>query len=372
MASHHGLQFEVLEFGMAEDPGSRPDEATFYVTHLREPVSRSLSHFKYQGRWDCEQLVKNMSYVPTEAIAQKLETWNTEYGHEYSSHDCEYQKDGTPIFRLSTCAVNCYSQWFSGLSCPNAVDGRRRESPKNSNARRGRSNDSTGRRKVGGVPMAKQYEVARAKLYRYNFIVINEMLKHPEYVKAIDRFFGVPGVGNRDVHPWCEVETAYTNKRVPLVVKNDTIDRLARLNEIDIGLYREMTDCPDEGTHDFLSFDATRFESIATLQLDHEAWERKNPGRGYMKPGRAWRSRFNANNGGDVARDSSDSEDETDDTMRSPSCRPHFDLALPDGNWTRSTKFKRIYFYHSRKAGVSIIMRCMRLNSTLPYHCRCQ
>ena len=37
----------------------------------------------------------------------------------------------------------------------------------------------------------------------------------------------------------------------------------------------------------------------------------------------------------------------------SPACRPHFRLALPDGNWTQTIKFKRLYFYHARKAGVS-------------------
>lgn len=40
-------------------------------------------------------------------------------------------------------------------------------------------------------------------------------------------------------------------------------------------------------------------------------------------------------------------------SVLSPACRPHFQLALPDGNWTNSTKFTRIYFYHVRKAGVS-------------------
>lgn len=39
VAAHHGLQFAVTEYDMAEDPGSH-DDATFYVTHLREPVSR--------------------------------------------------------------------------------------------------------------------------------------------------------------------------------------------------------------------------------------------------------------------------------------------------------------------------------------------
>lgn len=39
VAAHHGLQFDVHEYTMAEDPGTH-DEATFYVTNLREPVSR--------------------------------------------------------------------------------------------------------------------------------------------------------------------------------------------------------------------------------------------------------------------------------------------------------------------------------------------
>ena len=36
----------------------------------------------------------------------------------------------------------------------------------------------------------------------------------------------------------------------------------------------------------------------------------------------------------------------------SPACRPHFRLALPGGGWTDKTKFKHLYFYHVRKAGV--------------------
>lgn len=41
----------------------------------------------------------------------------------------------------------------------------------------------------------------------------------------------------------------------------------------------------------------------------------------------------------------------------SPACRPHFQLALPDGKWSDSIKFKRLYFYHVRKAGVRILKR---------------
>ena len=41
------------------------------------------------------------------------------------------------------------------------------------------------------------------------------------------------------------------------------------------------------------------------------------------------------------------------DSIISPACKPHFKLALSDGNWSSTTKFKRLYFYHVRKAGVS-------------------
>jgi len=44
-------------------------------------------------------------------------------------------------------------------------------------------------------------------------------------------------------------------------------------------------------------------------------------------------------------------------SARSPACGPHFRLALPDGNWTTAGKFRRLYFYHVRKAGVSFCAR---------------
>lgn len=341
VAANYGLQFTNVEFDSAEDPGSAsaaadypppgssddhdPDDgATFYVTHLREPVSRSISHFKYQGRWDCEQLVKNMSYVPREKDALKLETWTSEYGHEHDSHHCLTQgEDGTTRFFLSTCAVNCYSQWFSGLSCPDTDRYR---------------------------PLQEQYEVAKAKLLRYNFIVVIEKLSDREYSTAIERFFGVPGVAQRDVHPWCEVEAQYTNKKIPVPYRNETLQKLTALNKVDIGLYHEMTDCldgEDGNVNDFPPFDVTRFQGDETLRLDYKEWERRNPGRGYMKPGRAWRSRFGA-----LDEDSSTDEDEMEpEELRSPSCHPHFSVALSDGNFTKERKFTRLYFYHTRKAG---------------------
>ena len=37
-------------------------------------------------------------------------------------------------------------------------------------------------------------------------------------------------------------------------------------------------------------------------------------------------------------------------TQPSPVCRPNLNVALPDWRWDNITKFKRIYFYHARKA----------------------
>lgn len=39
--------------------------------------------------------------------------------------------------------------------------------------------------------------------------------------------------------------------------------------------------------------------------------------------------------------------------LSSPACYPHFQLALPNGDFEHESKFKRLYFYHARKAGGS-------------------
>jgi len=114
--------------------------------------------------------------------------------------------------------------------------------------------------------MIKQYGVAREKIMRYNLVVITEMLGVPEYAAAVDRFFGVPGVADRGRGPWCEPESHRANQKVPLVIRNETLNNLTRLNEIDIGLYHEMSDCLDEGGYDFPAWDPSRFETNGTFE----------------------------------------------------------------------------------------------------------
>ena len=298
VAAHHGLNYKVFEYGMAEDPGSYEDEATLYVTHLREPVSRSISHFKCkyserctfspprltsshlmnslhlfsggvgtilllstyrsdEGRWNCTDMMYNDKFVPSEVNALKLETWNKSHGHQAAS--CP----NYPEFRMSTCAVNCNLQWFSG-SCPHWDIPEHPGGP-----------DRMPMYKE--VPPEEQYNIASAKLRRYNLIVITEMLKDPRYVAAVEDYFGVPGVNDRSIHPWCEDEAHYYNHQIPLVIHNETLRKLTELNTMDSKLYHEFSDCLKyEGINNFPIWDDNRFHANESLRIHHTVWNVPN------------------------------------------------------------------------------------------------
>jgi hypothetical protein len=177
----------------------------------------------------------------------KLETWNTTGGH--SIQPCRHY----PRFSLAKCAVNCYTQWFSG-TCP--------ESDR---------------------PMNDQYIMAKTKLLRYNFVVVLEWLRDPEYVSAVESFFGVPGVTQKR-SAYCERAAHTANKLVPLTINNHTLNRLIELNQVDINLYKEITDCyidgDNERRYDFLQFDEDRFDNKSSIQVHYSEymnWKRNTP-----------------------------------------------------------------------------------------------
>ena len=182
-------------------------------------------------------------FIPTEENAMKIETWNSTGGH--SPRTCERHSH----FKLGKCAVNCYIQWFSG-ACPEF-----------------------------DIPIKEQYQVAKTKLLRYNFIVVLEWLSDPEYASAVESFFGVPGV-TRQRSAYCEAAAHNANKLVPLKVDNHTLDKLKELNEVDISLYEELTDCldgDDEKRFNFPVLDAERFDNTSSTQVHYSnftAWKR--------------------------------------------------------------------------------------------------
>mmetsp|Transcript_39126 Transcript_39126/g.94182 ORF Transcript_39126/g.94182 Transcript_39126/m.94182 type:complete len:395 (-) Transcript_39126:64-1248(-) len=201
VTSHYGIHLEMLEYqhaAMREEVGSRND--TIYVTNVRDPVSRSISHFKYDARWDCEQLVRNESFAPTAANANSLESWNRTKGFVPSPCDMP--------FMFTSCAVNCFVQAFSGRGCTR--DG-----------------------------WLAEYNMALDRLLRYNMIFVFEKFADPNYVEAVESFFGVEGF-NEPSDMFCGWEAKQANKRVPLTVKFDSVLKLTRLNEMDNRLYRDL------------------------------------------------------------------------------------------------------------------------------------
>ena len=189
-----------------------------------------LHHFVDQGRWHCKNLTGRIKsgFEPTEENANKLETWAETGGHQ--QYQCK-TRQGEQRFWLGNCAVNCYVQWFSGLSCPE-----------------------------WNINLDEQYKVAKRRVLRYNLIVVVEKLRDPAYVKAIEQMFGVQGITKRSV-PYCERQSHKANTDNPLQVQNNTLERLKERNSLDIGFYNELGGCLNNGTsYNFPKWTPSRFD----------------------------------------------------------------------------------------------------------------
>lgn len=204
VAAHYSLHLEMQEFIHAsreEEVGSRND--TFYITNLRDPVERAISHFKYEGRWDCRQLALNKSYVANEDNARLFEEWNETNGFLPSHCDVP--------FEFTNCAVQCYIQSFSGEGC---------------------TYDN----------WFMEYNVAHDRLLRYNMILMYDKFRDERYIRAVEDFFGVEGF-NKPSDMFCGEQAEEANKRHPLVVKFESVLKLTKLNEMDNRLYKDLTSC---------------------------------------------------------------------------------------------------------------------------------
>ena len=194
-----------------------------------------------EGRWECNQLIYNTSFIPTEDNANKIDTWRFTGGH--TPMKCKFKTKSKPLlFFLGGCAVNCFIQWFSGI-CPK-----------------------------DNIPWSHQYEFAKEKLLRYNFIVVLEKMKDPKYVTAVEDFFGVPGI-TRKKTSLCEPEAAKVNKQYPLVIQNETLRNLKNLNQLDIKLYHSLTDCLDSGEYEFPKWNEDRFLKNTSIQVHHKDFD---------------------------------------------------------------------------------------------------
>merc|ERR1712157_424336 len=53
VAKRYNLEFVINEGRRGKVEMPTANGSTFYVTNLREPMARILSHYKYSGRWAC-------------------------------------------------------------------------------------------------------------------------------------------------------------------------------------------------------------------------------------------------------------------------------------------------------------------------------
>ncbi|KAI2498201.1 hypothetical protein MHU86_16283 [Fragilaria crotonensis] len=188
------------------------DSKTLLVTHIREPTARVVSHYKYEERWLCRHLTNN-SFTPT--------LNNTRISLRGFVETPNRATDGV----LWECAHNCYSKWSTGLCWDE-----------------GAFNESTAcwsRDDVEGSLLSRAREV----MFSYNLVIVIEWLKNPEYVRSLETLFGVEGIATPRQADWCSNESAAANKKWPLVVPEETKQRIMQLNQLDTALYNELTSC---------------------------------------------------------------------------------------------------------------------------------
>lgn len=216
VAKKHGLKFKAAEgYLHPEQPGH--DKQTLYITHVREPIARAISHYKYEKRWDCKTQLRKLNhndvFVPTDNnTVMSLYNFTTT-NHSMSS-------------KLWTCSSNCYARWASGL--PAHVVGR----------------DDDDDDLLNGSNILQQLEqAARESLWNYNVIIVSEWLQqNPDYVKSIESVFGVERL-NRTRGMTCGLQAAAANQQVPLVVQPQDLQLLHQVNQVDLKLYQDLTAC---------------------------------------------------------------------------------------------------------------------------------
>ena len=188
---------------------------TLYVTNLRHPVHRAISDYKYEGRWDCGQLVDNKTlFVPTPENAQSLHDY-IEHTRTRNSRYCG-QKDRL----LWQCTELCYLGWFGG-AIPYCVP---------------------------PSELSQLYNTALERLSRFNLVIITEWLKDPNYRKGLFEMFGFFNVPTNLRHGmYCGTESKYWNSQYPAILPNDTLRQLYDNNKWDVKLYETVTrNCSSE------------------------------------------------------------------------------------------------------------------------------
>jgi hypothetical protein len=222
VAEKHAITLESYE-GLSPPSPQERDPSTLFVTHIRDPVARVISHYKYEMRWNCKNLTnKKQNFTPTEN--------NTRMSlNHFIKNSNRPMFSGNLKGHLWECSHNCYAKWSTGLCL--------HEGPYNDSQYCWSLNSNRG---------SFLYE-ARQSLWNYNFIFVTEWLKNPDYVQTIETMFDTPGLSNRQTLMWCGAQSMAANQLIPLVVTAEQEKTMNNLNQIDRILYQELTmDCQEK------------------------------------------------------------------------------------------------------------------------------
>lgn len=201
VSMHYNISY-VFEQGYKPKEFPSRNSSTLYVTIMRDPVERFLDHYRYNQRWDCNDLQNSSHFTPTLGN-----------GLNVSFQDFAMHEEGLLVRYLANCGQNCFARWSSGVFISKEASSEYLE-----------------------------YH-ARKQLWEYDLIISFEKLKDPAYTQSIETMFGgVPGLSEPS-EVFCDVDSEKANKKHPLRISDEQIKGIRRWNQIDIRLYKELADC---------------------------------------------------------------------------------------------------------------------------------
>jgi hypothetical protein len=85
------------------------------------------------------------------------------------------------------------------------------------------------------------------KLMDYNMLIVTEWMTDPEYWQGIMRMFDDYGteVLSTPQNMFCGKKSKYSNALFPAILRNETLDKFKKENQLDVKLFNELTNCPD-------------------------------------------------------------------------------------------------------------------------------
>ncbi|KAL3906429.1 MAG: hypothetical protein SGILL_009274 [Bacillariaceae sp.] len=211
VAQQMGWEFVPREGSRVEYP-NRTD--TLYVVNLRDPVARVISNYKYDGRWNCNNL-RNPKYNASYDDETPFEEWWDFHKQATVKGNCK-----PPSKHLWTCVDECYLRWYGDeFNCVKKF--------------------------------TSNYQQALARLLKYDILVPTSFLKDKDYVAGLESMFD--NLGNEKLRKkqeiYCSPESYYWNDQLPMKpIPNATMDEVVFTNQLDTKLHNLLSSCPN-GMH---------------------------------------------------------------------------------------------------------------------------